>query len=103
VTRTADLLADAGMQDAIEFGPGRHGATNAFFLYVRDPAGNRLEFYWGDYLRDHDRPPVRWEIDDYRRRGLLWWGQDPPETFFEAGPIRDSGRFDPAGVGSDAG
>ena len=26
-------------------GPARHGATNAFAMYIRDPAGNRLELY----------------------------------------------------------
>lgn len=80
IIRAADLLADAGFSDSIEFGPGRHGATNALFLYVRDPDGNRLELFCGDYLRDHDREPVIWTWDQFRR-GRLWWGHEAPANF----------------------
>src|SRR5699024_920600 len=36
-----DVLASMGMADNIERGPGRHGLSNAFFLYLRDPDGHR--------------------------------------------------------------
>ena len=32
-----DLMATTGWVDSIERGPGRHGISNAFFLYIRDP------------------------------------------------------------------
>lgn len=83
VFRTADLVADAGLARNIDFGPGRHGVSNAFFIYVRDPSGNRIEFYHGDYQRDLDRPPIGWRWDEYNERGLIWWGQVPPERFRE--------------------
>ncbi|MCW2986981.1 MAG: hpaD [Conexibacter sp.] len=83
VIRAADLLADAGFASSIEFGPGRHGVTNALFLYVRDPDGNRLELFVGDYARDHDRPPVVWAWDDFLLRGRLWWGHEAPPAFQE--------------------
>lgn len=87
VVRTADLLADAGYRDSIEYGPGRHGVTNAFFLYIRDPDGHRIEIYYGDYKRDLDRKPIRWTQEDYEEKGRLWWGPHVPATFQEISPI----------------
>lgn len=87
VVRTADLLADAGYRDAVEYGPGRHGVSNAFFLYVRDPDGHRIEIYAGDYNRDLDLPPIGWTKEDYNSKGRLWWGPSVPERFFETTPV----------------
>lgn len=90
IIRTADLMADAGYQDSIEYGPGRHGLSNAFFLYIRDPDGNRMEIYTGDYLRDLDMPPVKWTWEDYSTRGRLWWGAAHPERFQETRPVNQN-------------
>lgn len=89
--RAADLLGDSGREGGLEFGPSRHGATNAFTMYVRDPAGNRVELYAGDYMRDLDRPPIRWSADEYARHGMSWWGHPIPETFKEAAPLKPRG------------
>ena len=86
-TRAADLLGDAGRQDAIEFGPGRHGLTNAHFLYLRDGAGNRLELFEGDYVRDTDLPPIKWSWEDYDQRGRLAWDKGFPARFMETSPV----------------
>ncbi len=91
----ADLLSDAGWA-VIEYGPGRHGITDAQFLYIRDPDGNRIELYAGDYVRDLDRPPLTWTIDEYQSRGLLWWGQAPPVSFLDAGAVLDRALVSPA-------
>jgi catechol 2,3-dioxygenase len=85
--RAADLLADARLQRRIEWGPSRHGATNAFALYALDPDGNRLELYTGDYVRDLDRPPLLWRAADYAQQGHSWWGNPPPESFGETRPL----------------
>jgi catechol 2,3-dioxygenase len=85
--QAADLIGDARLQDRIEWGPSRHGATNAFALYVRDPAGNRLELYTGDYARDLDRPPLVWRPEDYAQQGHSWWGWPPPAVFAESMPL----------------
>ncbi len=87
VLKAADLLADAGFRDSIEFGPGRHGLSNAFFLYIRDPSGNRIELYMGDYLRDLDAEPIRWEWEDYDEGGRLWWSRYYPQRFLETTPV----------------
>lgn len=77
-----DVLASMGYADAIERGPGRHGLSNAFFLYIRDPDGNRLELYNGDYLTcDPDFEPVKWDINDPRRQ--TFWGHKAPDSWFE--------------------
>ena len=81
VLRTCDILAAAGMVKAIERGPGRHGLSNAFFLYLRDPDGNRIELYTGDYIiADPDWKPIKWSINDPRR--ATFWGHTPPASWF---------------------
>jgi len=76
------MLASAGFRDALERGPARHGISNAFFEYVRDPDGNRVEFYTSDYLTaDPGFKPIRWRLDDPRRQTL--WGPPPPRRWFE--------------------
>jgi catechol 2,3-dioxygenase len=87
--RTADLLADHGYGDRIDFGPGRHGLSNAHFFYALDPSGNRVEFYAGDYVRDLDRPPIKWSWEDYNERGRAWWSADFPARFRETTPVNE--------------
>lgn len=88
VLRTADVLADGGHAGDIEFGPGRHGGTNSMMVYAFDPSGNRLEFFTGDYVRDHDREPIVWDYEAYERNGRIWWGAAPPESFLQrVGPV----------------
>ncbi len=86
--RAADLLGDAGQADRIEWGPSRHGATNAMAMYVLDPDGHRIELYCGDYDRDLDRPPLAWRPQDYARQGHSWWGHGAPESFATTRPLR---------------
>lgn len=89
VLRACDILAAAGMAGAIERGPGRHGLSNAFFVYLRDPDGNRIELYTGDYLiADPDWQPIRWRINDPRR--ATFWGHVPPRSWFEEASLVES-------------
>ena len=82
VIRVCDMLASAGFGESLERGPARHGISNAFFEYVRDPDGNRVEFYTSDYLTsDPGLKPIRWSLDDPRRQTL--WGPPPPRRWFE--------------------
>lgn len=82
VIRVCDLLASAGHAASLERGPARHGISNAFFEYLRDPDGNRVEVYTSDYLTaDPDLKPIRWSLDDPRRQTL--WGPPPPRRWFE--------------------
>lgn len=82
-----DILASRGYIENIERGPGRHGISNAFFLYLRDPDGHRIELYTGDYLSaDPNWPPLKWKLDDPQRQ--TFWGAPAPERWFnEASPV----------------
>jgi catechol 2,3-dioxygenase len=97
VLRACDGLAARGYVDAIERGPGRHGLSNAFFLYLRDPDGNRIELYTNDYLiPDPDWAPIRWSINDPRR--ATFWGHKPPASWFDAAALVEhieTGEFIP--------
>ncbi|MBI4279026.1 MAG: 3,4-dihydroxyphenylacetate 2,3-dioxygenase [Armatimonadetes bacterium] len=89
VLRACDILAAAGLAGSIERGPGRHGLSNAFFLYLRDPDHNRIELYTGDYLiADPDWTPIRWSLNDPRR--ATFWGHAPPASWFEEASLVES-------------
>lgn len=94
IIHLCDLMATTGYLPNMERGPARHGISNAFFLYVRDPDGHRLELYTSDYqTMDPDHEPLRWSLRDPRRQTL--WGAPAPRSWFEEGsmfpdqPVRD--------------
>jgi 3,4-dihydroxyphenylacetate 2,3-dioxygenase len=93
VLRVCDILGSLNLQAHIERGPGRHGVSNAFYVYLRDPDGHRLELYTSDYFTgDPDHPVLRWSVRDPRRRDF--WGHPVvPSWYTEASPVLDlSGR-----------
>ncbi|RIK99873.1 MAG: 3,4-dihydroxyphenylacetate 2,3-dioxygenase [Proteobacteria bacterium] len=84
ILHLCDVMATTGYLPSLERGPGRHGISNAFFLYVRDPDGHRLEIYTSDYqTMDPDHAPLRWSLRDPRRQTL--WGAPAPRSWFEEG------------------
>lgn len=89
IIHTCDVLASLGYGENIERGPGRHGLSNAFFLYLRDPDGHRIELYNGDYLTsDPDFKPIRWDINNPMRQ--TFWGHEAPDCWFnEASAVLD--------------
>jgi 3,4-dihydroxyphenylacetate 2,3-dioxygenase len=91
-----DKLGALRQSDRIERGPGRHGVSNAFYLYLRDPDGHRVEIYTQDYYTgDPDNPVVTWDVHDNQRRD--WWGNPVvPSWYTEASPVLDlDGRPQP--------
>lgn len=79
-----DLMATTGYVGNIERGPGRHGISNAFFLYILDPDGHRIEIYCSDYQTvDPDLEPIKWDLKDPQRQTL--WGAAAPRSWFEHG------------------
>ena len=83
-----DLMSTTGWVDNIERGPGRHGISNAFFLYIRDPDGHRIEIYCSDYQTvDPDLEPIKWDLKDPQRQTL--WGAPAPRSWFEEGSLFD--------------
>jgi catechol 2,3-dioxygenase len=84
-----DKLGALRKSDTIERGPGRHGVSNAFYLYLRDPDGHRVEIYTQDYYTgDPDNPVVTWDVHDNQRRD--WWGNPVvPSWYTDASLVLD--------------
>lgn len=77
-----DTLGALGRQGHIERGPGRHGVSNAFYVYLRDPDGHRVEIYTSDYFTgDPGHPTLRWNVNDERRRDF--WGNPVVERWYK--------------------
>lgn len=83
-----DLMSTTGYMTNIERGPGRHGISNAFFLYILDNDGHRTEIYCSDYQTcDPDLEPIKWDLKDPQRQTL--WGAAAPRSWFERGSTFD--------------
>jgi catechol 2,3-dioxygenase len=84
-----DHLGALRQSDKIERGPGRHGVSNAFYLYLLDPDGHRIEIYTHDYYTgDPDNPKVTWDVHDNQRRD--WWGTPVvPSWYANASTVLD--------------
>jgi catechol 2,3-dioxygenase len=86
IINLCDVMSSSGYLPNMERGPGRHGISNAFFLYCRDPDGHRIELFSSDYLTvDHDHEPIRWTLRDPQRQTL--WGTPAPKSWFEEGTV----------------
>lgn len=84
-----DKLGALRRSDMIERGPGRHGVSNAFYLYLRDPDGHRVEIYSQDYYTgDPDNPVVTWDVHDNQRRDF-WGNPVVPSWYTEASLVLD--------------
>jgi len=78
VLRAADILTENDI--FIEAGPAKHNVTQAFYLYLYEPGGNRIEIYSGGYLIfAPDWEPITWDKAS-RGRGV-YWGPSLPESF----------------------
>ena len=87
VLRICDILGSLHLEHHIERGPGRHGVSNAFYVYLRDPDGHRMEIYTSDYFTgDPDHETLRWSVDDPRRRDF--WGGPVIDSWYQhAAPV----------------
>ena len=96
VLRMCDILGSLSLEAHIERGPGRHGVSNAFYVYLRDPDGHRLEIYTSDYYTgDPDHPVLRWSVQDPRRRDF-WGNAVIPSWYTEASAVLDlDGKLQP--------
>jgi hypothetical protein len=89
ILNLADTLGATNEYEHIERGPGRHGVSNAFYLYLRDPDGHRVELYTTDYFTgDPGHQPLRWSVNDQRRRDF-WANPIVPRWYEEASRVLD--------------
>ncbi|MEL5991792.1 3,4-dihydroxyphenylacetate 2,3-dioxygenase [Microbacterium phosphatis] len=80
----ADVAGARGFGQEIDRGPGRHGISNALFLYLRDPDQHRIELFTTHYqFIDLEEQPIRWDVSD-PRRAQLWGMPASNRWFFEA-------------------
>ncbi|GAC1565305.1 MAG: catechol 2,3-dioxygenase [Ktedonobacteraceae bacterium] len=90
--RAVDILTEHDI--FIEAGPARHNISQAFYLYLYEPGGNRVEVYSGGYLTfTPDWEPIIWRKAQ-RGRGV-YWGGTLPESFKTYGtPVIDTSKVD---------
>ncbi len=67
----------------IEAGPAKHGISQALFMYVFEPGGNRVELFGdaGYLIFDPDWKPVVWKGEDVAQ-GIVWYGGELPAEYF---------------------
>lgn len=84
----ADVLVEQGI--TIEAGPGKHGISQAMFMYVFEPGGNRIELFGdaGYLIFDPDWKPVTW-TEETLDKGIIWFGGDLPGEYFLYGTPND--------------
>lgn len=77
----ADLLVENGIK--IEAGPGKHGVSQAYFMYVFEPGGNRVELFGdsGYLIFDPDWKPITWREEELNE-AIVWYGSQLPEEYF---------------------
>jgi catechol 2,3-dioxygenase len=81
--RAADIFSEEGTP--VEAGPAKHGLTQAFFMYLYEPGGNRIELFNGGYaIHQPNWNPIIWKAEDVER-AIIWWGSPLPEAFFTFG------------------
>ena len=83
ILRAADIFLQAGVH--IETGPHKHAIQGTFFLYVWEPAGNRMELAnaGARLILAPDWEPVVW-TEAERKKGQAW-GLKTIETFHTHG------------------
>ncbi|MDP1794272.1 MAG: 3,4-dihydroxyphenylacetate 2,3-dioxygenase [Acidimicrobiales bacterium] len=84
-----DHFGSLDQQHHLERGPGRHGVSNAFYLYLRDNDKHRIEVYTSDYYTgDPDQEVIRWSVNDMRRRDF-WGAAVVPSWYAESTTVLD--------------
>jgi len=80
----ADILREERI--FIEAGPGKHGISQAMFMYVYEPGGNRVELFGdpGYLIFDPDWKPICW-TEETLAAGIVWYGGSLPAEFFRYG------------------
>ena len=83
ILRAADIFLENGVH--IETGPHKHAIQGTFFLYVWEPAGNRVELAnaGARLILQPDWETITW-TEDERKKGQAW-GLKTIETFHTHG------------------
>jgi catechol 2,3-dioxygenase len=80
IIKVCDTLGLMNRSEIIELSIGRHRATGGLSVYLKDPDGNRVELFTGDYALDSTNiNQLTWEEGSK----MLLWGPEPPKTYYE--------------------
>ena len=98
--RGLDCAGNVGFSECVEHGPGRHGLSHSYYVYVRDPDGHRTELLLpAIQITDHYDEPVAFSINPNETGNR--WGLPPPQSWFEeASAFVDVPAKHPAGEGA---
>ncbi|MFG1287851.1 VOC family protein [Xanthobacter versatilis] len=83
-----DVMTDHGLE--LEAGPALHGVSQAQFVYVFEPGGNRIELVGtpGYIITDPSWAPVNW-VQDHLDSAIIWYGAPLPTEFDTYGTPHD--------------
>lgn len=86
----AELFKDYNIP--IEAGPGKHGVSQAFFMYVIEPGGNRVELFAdsGYLIFDPTFQRVSWKVSEMPGVGDAWVGHAFPWSWWNEGTPRSN-------------
>lgn len=85
----SDIFVEEGIM--IEAGPGKHGVSQAMFLYVFEPGGNRVELFGdaGYLIFDPSWKPRKWTKESIEK-AIIWFGSPLPNEYFIYGTPHDT-------------
>ena len=80
----ADILTENKIP--IEAGPGKHGVSQAYFMYLFEPGGNRVELFGdaGYLIFDPEWKPITWTEQELQE-AIIWYGSPLPDSYFVIG------------------
>lgn len=83
ILRVCDNVGQKGFAPmTVEEGPGRHGMDGAYYVYLRDPDGHRVELFDGHYQTiDAELPPLQYRPE----QAAPPWGRPTLSSWFEEG------------------
>lgn len=83
----ADIFSERDI--IMETGPAKHGTTQAYFLYVFEPGGNRVELFGdtGYLIFDPDWQTVVWNVANEVDliKSSIWFGGSLAKSFYNYG------------------
>lgn len=90
--RAADILCEADVQFV---GPGKHGISQAMYIYVKDPgSGLRLEIFTNGYLIfEPDWEPIKWTYEEYLKNGSAYWGDRRRDDVDREAQVRELAKL----------
>ena len=97
----ADILMEYDVH--VEAGPAKHGISQAHFMYVYEPGGNRIELFGdtGYLISDPEWKTLTWTEENFFNGGGVWYGGELPQDFFVYGTPLVEAAMEAAGEATE--